>query len=65
MTCDVARCRKPMLLSYGAFTSKRAKDRWVCEFHWKKHCDDGNRFDLRTHFFPDEEIQHVDKVVLG
>ncbi len=57
MGCDVARCKRPMLLSYGAFASvsKRAKDVQVCEFHWKKHCNDGDKFDLRTYFFPKEK----------
>ena len=50
--CDVSRCKRPTLLSYAAFGAKRTKDVSVCEYHWFKHCDDGDKFDLRTHFYP-------------
>lgn len=50
--CEVSRCRQPMLLTYGAFGARRTREVIVCERHWNKHCDDGDKFDLRTHFYP-------------
>ena len=56
MKCEVARCRRVSMLSYAAFASVSAraktKDVQVCEFHWTKHCSSEDKFDLRTHFFP-------------
>ena len=50
--CDVSRCKRPMLLTYAAFGARRTKDVRVCEHHWLKHCDDEDKFDLVTHFYP-------------
>ena len=53
MMCDVARCKRPTMLTYAAFAKEwKAKDVKVCEYHWKKHCDEGDTFDLRVHFKP-------------
>ena len=52
MTCDVARCRQPTLLTYAAFGARRTKDVSVCERHWNKHCDEDDKFDLVTYFYP-------------
>jgi hypothetical protein len=52
MKCDVSRCKRPMLLSYAAFGARRTKDASVCQYHWEKHCDDEDKFDLRLHFYP-------------
>ena len=52
MVCDVKRCQQPMYLSYAAFGARRTKDVSVCQRHWTKHCDDEDKFDLRTHFYP-------------
>jgi hypothetical protein len=58
MTCDVKRCRRPMLISYAAFGARRTKDVSVCQYHWDKHCDDEDKFDLRLYFYPvDKEKQ--------
>jgi len=48
--CDVSRCKRPVMLTYAALTDKRMKDVEVCKHHWDKHCDDGDKFDLRVHF---------------
>lgn len=50
--CDVSRCKQPTLLTYAAFGAKRTKDVSVCEHHWTKHCDDKDKFNLITHFYP-------------
>ncbi len=50
--CEVSRCKRPMLLTYAAFGARRTKDVRVCEHHWAKHCDGGDKFDLRRHFYP-------------
>lgn len=51
--CDVKRCRRVTLLTYAAFGPRRKKDVGVCEFHWEKHCDEEDKFDLRTYFYPE------------
>ena len=50
--CDVKRCRRASFLGYAAFGPRRKKEVDVCMFHWEKHCDEGDKFDLRTHFYP-------------
>ncbi len=50
--CDVKRCRRASFLGYTAFGPRRKKEVDVCEYHWEKHCDEGDKFDLRTHFYP-------------
>ena len=50
--CDVRRCKRFVILTYAAFGAKRTKDVNVCEHHWNKHCDDDDKFDLVTHFYP-------------
>lgn len=54
-TCDIRKCKRQMLLSYAAFGAKRTKDVNICEEHWTKHCDDNDKFDIITHFFPMKE----------
>lgn len=53
--CDVSRCKRGVMLSYAAFGARRTKSVDVCEYHWVKHCDEGDKFDLRTHFYPKEK----------
>jgi len=49
--CDVARCKRKVLLTYAAFDKgSKVKDVAVCEYHWKRHCDDDDSFDLRKVF---------------
>ena len=55
MMCHVGKCHKPTMLSYAAFGAKRTKDVDVCEYHWVKHCDEADQFDLRLHFYPKEK----------
>ena len=43
------------MLSYAAFGAKSTKDVDVCEHHWKKHCNEADKFDLRLHFYPKEK----------
>lgn len=50
--CDVAKCKREPMLGYSAFGPKRNKDVRICEYHWEKHCDDNDKFDIRTHFYP-------------
>ena len=57
--CDVKRCRKAPLLSYTAFGPRRTKEVSVCEYHWEKHCDEADRFDLREYFYPSVEVVGV------
>ena len=52
--CDVARCKRHPILSYAAF-GKRTKDVSVCQYHWEKHCNDADKFDIRLHFYPKEK----------
>jgi hypothetical protein len=40
------------MLSYAAFGPGRTKDVSVCDYHWSKHCDDDDKFDLKEHFYP-------------
>lgn len=54
--CDVKRCRRSIYLGYEAFINVRRSVN-VCEFHWKKHCDDDDKFDLRTHFEPNKNMK--------
>ena len=51
MICDVARCKRPSIVGYAAFTNSK-KEVSICEYHWGAHCDDNDTFDIRTHFFP-------------
>jgi len=50
--CDVARCKRPSILGYEAFGPGRSKSVSICDFHWTKHCDDDDKFDIREHFYP-------------
>ncbi len=50
--CDVKRCNRPSILGYSAFGPKRNKDVSICEYHWEKHCDDDDKFDIKTYFYP-------------
>jgi hypothetical protein len=50
--CDVSRCRREPMLSYAAFGPKRNKDVSICDYHWTKHCDDDDKFDIKTYFYP-------------
>ena len=54
LMCHVGKCNRPTLLGYAAFGAKRTKDVDVCEYHWKKHCNEVDKFDLRLHFYPKE-----------
>jgi len=41
-TCHVKHCRRPetsIFYKHG-----------VCDYHWLRHCDDNNRFDLKVEF---------------
>jgi hypothetical protein len=50
--CDVAKCKRPSILGYSAFGPGRNKDVSICDHHWEKHCDDNDKFDLKTYFYP-------------
>ena len=58
--CEVSRCKRPTMLTYAAFEEpkkgKRIKDVAVCEYHWQKHSDDDDAFDLRVYFAPKEAL---------
>ena len=54
--CDVARCKRPVMLTYASFKKEwKIKDVKVCEYHWNKHCDDKDIFDLRVCFKPKDK----------
>jgi hypothetical protein len=50
--CDVGKCKRPSLLQYAAFGPDIDKSVSVCERHWEKHCNDGDKFDLKAYFYP-------------
>lgn len=50
--CDVGKCNRPPDMWYAAFGPGRNKDVHICEYHWEKHCDEGDKFDLREYFYP-------------
>ncbi len=52
--CHVGRCKRQTMLTYAAFGAKRTKDVDVCDHHWKKHCNEADKFDLKLHFYPKE-----------
>jgi len=54
--CDVARCKRDPILQYAAFGSKRNRCVDVCDYHWEKHCDDADKFDIREHFYPSKKV---------
>jgi len=58
--CEVKRCRRSVLLIYSAFGPRRNKDVSVCEYHWGKHCDEGDAFDLRSYFYPKSKKERRD-----
>lgn len=47
--CGVPRCRRPRMLLYAAKRNgeRTAQPIGVCEYHWSKHCDEEDPFDLR------------------
>ena len=50
--CDVSRCKRVSILSYADFGPKRNKDVGICQHHWEKHCNDGDKFAIKDHFYP-------------
>jgi hypothetical protein len=50
--CDIGKCKRLSILQYAAFGSEKSKSVSVCEHHWEKHCDDGDKFDIRRYFYP-------------
>lgn len=50
--CDIGKCKRPNMLIYAAFGEGRNKEVEVCEYHWEKHCDDDDKFDLHEYFYP-------------
>ncbi len=57
MSCDVKDCSKASVLQYEAFGPGRKRQVGVCEYHWEKHCDEEDKFDLIGHFY----LSQVDK----
>ncbi len=55
--CDVTHCKKETAIGYSAFGPGRKKDVDICEFHWEKHCDDDDKFDIREHFYPTRVVK--------
>ena len=37
--CEVKKCKRALFIYFYR--------RSVCEKHWKMHCDEGNKFDLK------------------
>lgn len=50
--CDVTKCNRPTSLGYSAFGPGKNKDVSICEYHWEKHCDEKDKFDIVEHFYP-------------
>ena len=50
--CDVSRCKRVPLLGYSAFGPQQTKDVDICNYHWEKHCDYADKFDIKDHFYP-------------
>lgn len=46
--CKVKNCRRPRVMSYYQF-------HWCCEYHWKRHCDEDDSFNLKKEFGIKEE----------
>ena len=55
MYCDVARCNRLSSLQYEDFGPRRQKVVSLCEYHWEKHCDDEDKFDVREYFYPSKK----------
>lgn len=53
--CDVGKCKQLPMLQYAAFGPKRHRTVSVCDYHWERHCDEVDKFDLRTYFYPDRK----------
>lgn len=53
--CDINRCKRHPILSYTAFGGKRKKDVSICQWHWDKHCNGTDKFDIRLYFYPKEK----------
>lgn len=53
--CDVGKCKQPPVIQYAAFGPGRSKVVEVCDKHWEKHCDEVDKFDLRTYFYPGDK----------
>ncbi len=53
--CHVDRCKRQTILTYAAFGANRTKDVDVCQYHWKKHCNEADKFNLRLHFYPKDK----------
>ena len=56
--CHVGRCKRQPYLGYAAFGAKSTKEVSVCEYHWKKHCNEADKFDLKLYFYP-KDSNHV------
>ncbi len=52
VVCDVGRCKQLPVMQYAAFGPRRNKVVDVCDKHWELHCDEVDKFDLRTYFYP-------------
>ena len=50
MMCEVSRCKRPTLLVFAAFHFDEHLEVDICEYHWEKHCDDDDKFDLEEYF---------------
>lgn len=45
--CEVGKCKRPPALGYYNYE--------VCQFHWDKHCDEDDKFDLKKALEIEEE----------
>ena len=55
--CDVTDCKRPMFMGFEAFNIKKR----VCEYHYKRHCNDNDDFSLLTEFKVPKLGLNVDK----
>ena len=57
--CEIKRCRRISIVGYAAFGPRRTKEVGVCEYHWEKHCDEADRFDLKEYFYPNVDSGEI------
>lgn len=53
--CDIGKCKQPSVIQYAAFGANRNKVVEICNNHWERHCDQVDKFDIRTYFYPRNE----------
>ena len=42
--CEIKRCKREADMTYWHNADKKR----ICDYHWERHCDDNDKFDLKT-----------------